>query len=293
LPAISTEQALASYGYVYQIANNIPELKSFLTQAIQGGWTQDALVAKVESSPWWRQHADTVRNLAVLAATEPATYQNNLLQARRQVALKAAALGRTLTDGQLNSLAYQNLTTNPQWDDNVLSNLISASSSINTSGGSYHGQIANLRDHMTQLAQSYGVPYTDAFLNLQATAIEAGHDTLDGFENLMRARAKATYPQLADQIDAGMTVRDIADPYISTMAQTLELPETAIKITDPYVQKALQQRNKDGTAATQPLWQFTQTLKTDPRYDKTTQAKTDAMSTLAQIGKDFGFTGAQ
>jgi hypothetical protein len=56
--------------------------------------------------------------------------------------------------------------------------------------------------------------------------IQAGTDTIDGFENVIKARAKAQFPHLANQIDAGMTVRDIADPYIASYAQTLEVPES-------------------------------------------------------------------
>jgi hypothetical protein len=37
------------------------------------------------------------------------------------------------------------------------------------------------------------------------------------------------------------------------------------------------------------MWQFTRALKDDPRYDKTTTARTDAYSVLQQVGKDFGF----
>jgi hypothetical protein len=58
----------------------------------------------------------------------------------------------------------------------------------------------------------------------QGHPVRAGH--IDGFESLIKARAKAQYPHLASQIDGGMTVRDIADPYIASYAQTLEVPET-------------------------------------------------------------------
>jgi hypothetical protein len=72
----------------------------------------------------------------------------------------------------------------------------------------------------------------------------------------------------------------------------LEIPQTSVTLQDPYIQKALSQRDpKSGAVTSQPLWAFEQTLKADPRYDKTVQAKTDAYSTLTQISKDFGFSG--
>jgi hypothetical protein len=81
----------------------------------------------------------------------------------------------------------------------------------------------------------------------------------------MRARAKAAFPQFANQIDAGMTVRDIADPYISTYAQTLEVPETQVTLKDPAIKKALAQTGQDGTTQTSmPLWQFQRTAQGRP-----------------------------
>jgi hypothetical protein len=159
--------------------------------------------------------------------------------------------------------------------------------------GGYQGNAANLRDHMTQVAQNYGVAYTSSWLDGWINEVESGRDSLDGWESVMRARAKAAFPQFAAQIDAGMTIRDIADPYISTYAQTLEVPETQVTLNDTYIKKALSQTGQDGTTrASMPLWQFQRQLKDDPRYDRTQQAKDDAFTTLNKIGKDWGFVGA-
>jgi hypothetical protein len=290
--AISVDEAMSSYGYVYAIAKSIPELNTYLQQALKEGWSPDKLTATIESSKWWMSNADTVRNLAIQHAAEPGTYKQTIANAVDQISLRAQALGRSLSNAEMQRLAVQTLVTNSSWDTNRLDQLISANSAINTGGGTLHSGAAQLADHMTQVAQSYGVPYTQAFLNQWITTVQGGHDTVDGFENLMRARAKATYPNLAAQLDAGMTVKDIADPYISTYAQTLEIPETQVTLNDPAIKKALSQVDpKTGVHATQPMWQFQQAIKQDPRYDRTVQAKTDAYSTLGQIAKDFGFSG--
>lgn len=292
--AISVEEAMGAYGYVYTIANAIPELRTILQSSIAAGDTADNLTAKIESSSWWMQNADTARNLAVQAASEPGTYAQNLANAKNLVSLKAQQLGRTLNDGTLTALALQTLTSNASWDDSVLSQAVTKAGSFASEGlpDTYAGTAAQMQTHMNQVAESYGIPITDSQMGTWIGRVQSGADSLDGFESLVKARAKASYPQFADQIDAGQTVRDIADPYISTMAQTLEIPETSITLKDSYVQKALGQRNPDGTATSQPLWKFQQDLKRDPRYDQTTQAKTDAFTTLAHIGKDWGFEGA-
>jgi hypothetical protein len=290
----SMQEAMAAYGFVYQLANSTPALKDLLAEAIKAKWTEAQFTARLESSPWWMQHADTVRNLAIMHATEPGTYKQNLSNAQQMVWLKAKQLGRDITAAQANSLALRTLTENGSWDDQRLSVLITDNTKVATGdGGAYVGNAAQLGDHMTQVAQNYGVAYTKPFLDAWINDVESGRNSIDGFEAVMRARAKAAFPQFGAQIDAGMTVRDIADPYISTYAQTLEVPETSVTLNDAAIKKALSQSGPDGTTRTaQPLWQFERQLKDDPRYDKTKAAKDDAFTALNKIGKDWGFVGS-
>lgn len=291
--AISVDEAMSAYGFVYTLAKSVPELNDTLSQAIQGGWTADKLTATIESGNWWQSHSDTVRNLVQLQATDPATYTQNLNHAKQLVILKGQALGRVVDDKQATSIALETLASNSSWDDQVLTQTVANRTKIDvTDTGAYLGQAANLRNHLTQVFQNYGVAYTKQWLDFGISQIESGRDTLDGFESYAKQRAKAAYPQFANQLDAGMTIRDIADPYISTYAQTLEVPETSVTLKDSMIKKALQQTGEDGTTRTSmPLWQFERTLKNDPRYDHTKQAKGDAMDLLAQIGKDWGFVG--
>lgn len=290
---LSTADAMASYGFVYQLAEAVPALKTFIDQAITDTWTPERLTATVESSDWWRSNADTVRNLVQLQATDPATYQRTLLNATDQVILKTTQLGRQIDMPTATALALRTLTENASWDDNRLTNLVAGVAPVqHAGGGAYVNNAAQLADHMTQVAQNYGVPYTQDSMDYWLNAIQLGRDSLDGFESQMRARAKAQYPHFANQIDAGVTIRDIADPYIAQYAKTLEVPETDVTLKDPAIARALQQTGQDGqTQTSMPMWQFTRALKDDPRYDKTAQAKDDAYSTLAKVGKDFGFVG--
>jgi len=293
VPAISTQDAMSAYGFVYTLANSIPDLKKILDDAIQNDWAPDRLTATIQSSPWWNTHADTVRNLVQLQATDPATYDRNLANARDLILLKGDQLGRGMNQQTVAALALRTLTENASWDDSRVTQLVTDNSQLRYGDtGAHEGTAAQLYDHMTTVAQNYGVAYSQSWLDGMVSNVQSGRDSLDGWENVMRARAKAAFPQFADQIDAGMTVRDIADPYISTYAQTLEVPETQVTLKDSYIQKALSQAGQDGqTRASMPLWQFQRMLKDDPRYDRTQQAKSDAFTTLNKIGADFGFVG--
>lgn len=284
--AIDMNTALAKYGWVGQLANSIPSLRDTFTAAAQNEWSPDEFQRQLEGTAWWQSNADSVRQLAIKQATDPATYQQDLANAANKVQLAANQMGRSVDP---NALALQLLTNN--WDDQQLHAAIGNSGGFQTQdAGALVGDAAQLNDHIRGVAQSYGIPYTDAYVNGAVTRIQSGQDTVDGVTNVLMNRAKLQYPQFASQIDAGQTVKDIADPWIQTYAKTLEVADSTVTLDDPAIKKALTQRNADGSATTQPLWQFERTLKDDPRYDQTTQARTDAYSTLAKVGRDFGFS---
>jgi hypothetical protein len=290
----SVEEAMSAYGFVYSLAKSIPELNTLLTQAISAMWTPENLQARIESSNWWKNNADTARNLAIQRATDPTTYNRNLANATNLIWLKAQQLGRSITATQARTLALRSMVENASWDDQRLSQLLTDNTRVEVGrDGSYQGNAADLQAHLTKTAQNYGVAYTRSWLDAWTNEIQSGRNSLEGWESVMKARAKAAYPQFAAQLDAGMTIRDIADPYISTYAQTLEVPETQVTLNDTAIKKALSQTTADGkTLASMPLWQFQRQLKDDPRYDRTQQAKDDAFSALGKIGKDFGFVGS-
>lgn len=279
--------ALNQYGILAQVVNSIPDLRATLQDAAAKGLSPDAFTAKIAATPWYQQHSDSLRNLLFQQAADPATYSNNIGNATQLVQTLAGTMGRSVDAG---SLAYSYLANG--WTQTQLQTAIAQSGGFQyEADGTLAGQAGQLQQTMKQAASDFGVPFTDGFVNDFINKIQLGQDTADGFTNLMKARAKAAYPQFAPQIDQGMTMTQIADPYVGQMAKTLELPQTAIEWSkDPLVQKALNSKDpKTGQPTSVPIWQFNQTLMNDPRYDHTTQAKTDAYSTLSEIGKSWGF----
>jgi hypothetical protein len=286
-------QALDQYGPLAQIVQAVPDLAGLLNTAIQQQWTPAHLQASIMATPWYQSHSDTARSLLMTQASDPAAYNQQLENARQQVQSAAGAMGRSV---DANSLAVQYLMNG--WSSQELQNQIGYWGGIANENGSASapgalaGDAGRLQTHMDQVASSYGVPYSQDYLQSWVQRIQSGNDTIDGFDSAMRIRAKMQYPQYATQLDQGMTMAQIADPYMAQMAKTLEVPQSSINLSTPEVQKALSVRDpQSGAATSQSMWAFTQQLKADPRYDKTTQAKTDAYTTLAQIGKDFGFGG--
>lgn len=92
-----------------------------------------------------------------------------------------------------------------------------------------------------------------------------------------------------------MTVQDIADPYIQTMANLLEVNPDTLSLQTPLIKKALQgtvtTTNGKSTASSTPLWQFEQEVRKDPRWWNTSNAHSQVAGFLTQLGQDWGFLG--
>jgi LysM repeat protein len=283
------QQAIDQYGPMYQIVEAVPELKQIAQDAITQQYSQNQLTAKVMGSQWYQTHANSVRNLIMTQASDPAEYQQQIDNAVKLVTQTADSMGRNV---DANSLAWQYLANG--WTTQTLQDAIGGTGNATAepgASGADWGTAGQVQAHLTQVAQEYGVPYTDDFVQQWVNRIQSGTDTTDGFDQVMKARAKAAYPQFAAQIDAGQTMTQIADPYMAQMAKTLEVPQSQVTLNDPYIKQALSSVDpKTGAMTNQPLWKFEQTLKADPRYGQTDQAKADAYTMLNKIGTDWGFT---
>jgi hypothetical protein len=89
-------------------------------------------------------------------------------------------------------------------------------------------------------------------------------------------------------IDKGLTVRDIASPYLDAMATTFEIDPTSANLEDPLMQKALTNLSQGNEPSLKPLWQFQQELKQDNRYFKTNKAHQDMTGLATEIARQFG-----
>jgi hypothetical protein len=84
---------------------------------------------------------------------------------------------------------------------------------------------------------------------------------------------------------------DLASPYISSMAQILELPAGDINLFDPLIKKALQYKDpKKGGPKAMPLWAFEQELRSTSQWRQTKNAQDSMMQVGHQVLVDFGMS---
>jgi hypothetical protein len=282
--------ALKEYGYVGTLANAVPELKRILLASAAKGATVEEFTRAVQDSKWWKNSADSMKAYQIQKATKPGEFQAQRGDTVAKVRRMAAQLGVGLGEGKGSQLGHiVDMAMQHGWDDATLQAQIGHQ--LQGATATFGGQAGTIQQQIKKLYGDYGLPSSSYTVNMQTRAILSGTSTLQTVQAGLMQSAKSKYANLAPQIDQGMTVRDIADPYVQSMASTLELPPAKVALTDPYIQKALTSRDDKGQPTTVPLWQFQDQLRQDPRYDHTTQAVNDAYSMVSQIGKSWGFSG--
>jgi hypothetical protein len=104
----------------------------------------------------------------------------------------------------------------------------------------------------------------------------------------IREQSAGLYPAFAEQIKAGASIQDLAQPYVQVVAQELGLPETDINAFSPRVKAALNRTNAQGQPEPMDLNTFTQTVRNDPAWRKQPGVADRALGigrqVLAQMG---------
>jgi hypothetical protein len=118
-----------------------------------------------------------------------------------------------------------------------------------------------------------------------ATRVAAG-EPIETFKQTIRNAAKLGLPEnVKSLVDQGIDLDTIYSPYKETMASILEINPNSINVNDPMLRKAI------GPDKEMSIYDFQKTLKQDPRWQYTNNAREDVSSSVQRILKDFGFMG--
>jgi hypothetical protein len=198
------------------------------------------------------------------------------------IRISASQLGVTLDDAKVNSLA--NAYARGDINATVLPYEIVRQGEIDFTKGAAGNTYGKLRE----LASAYGIQYGEDWYKNSVASILSGKEAEDTYDVAIKELAKSKYPTLAKQIDAGRNVRDLASPYIESMAQLLEVGSDTITLDDFYINQALTGLDADGNPKQKPLWEFQQQLRQDPRWRSTRNAQEAMMSASRKVLQDFG-----
>ena len=118
-----------------------------------------------------------------------------------------------------------------------------------------------------------------------AQQVENG-TSIDTIKNTIRQTAKLGMPtNVAALIDQGVDLDTIYAPYKKVMASVLELNPDSITLNDPTLRGAI------GPDREMTLYDFQRSLRKDPRWQYTDNAREEVSSAALKVLQDFGFQG--
>jgi hypothetical protein len=275
------------------LLDSIPELAHLVDQALSGQWTANKFQNEVENSKWWRNHSDTARQVIIQRANDPKAFQQNLGNTTNTVVALARQLGFTVDRATAQAIANHALMTgnnsSQDWLERQLGKRQDYSHVKNIS--TLQGQMATVASQLSEAAAQYGMNWTAAQIAQRAQNVVQGNTTSDTYVNQLKSWAKSAFPALAKEIDSGMTVHQLADPYVQSMSQLLEVDPGSLSLYTPAIRRALQgtQDPKTKDRVTMNLSDFEDQVRGDPRWAYTQNAKDTMSSALLKLGADFGF----
>lgn len=273
------------YGWAQALLLSDPGLKNLFAEAVKGQWSTDRFNAQLQSTAWYQQHSESWRNSETLRLTDPASWQQEVVQRKEKFKSTAMELGARLDDGELNQLA--DLAARGEWNDDQIKHWVASRLDVDENGGLF-GLAGKAEDQLKALAGANGISMSPDWYQQKARSVLLDDADITEFEGLIREQAAQTYGGWADRIRAGENVRDLAGPYVQSMSRVLEIPENDVSLQDPTLRKAITNTTPTGDPAVSPLWQFEKELRSDTRWKTTKNAQQTAAESGMDVLKQWG-----
>ena len=284
-PRLSPEELASSYGWAYGFLNSIPEVAKVFKTAVAETWTADKFKAALRNTEWFKNNSDKQRQAQQLAATDPATFNAQVNAAQMMVRQKANQMGAILTDDLVAAIGEDYVRSG--MSDEELGHSLAQYITF-TKEGTLGGQAGAAEVRLKQLANQNGVQMSPDAIKNYAQQIALGASTMEQAEQFVRNMAKSMFPAYGDQIDAGINMKDIAQPYMQMAASTLERAPVDMGLTNPLVKQGLNGMDMDGKPNGMSMTDYQVYLRQHPDWLKTGNAREGMFRTASGVLKSMG-----
>lgn len=283
-------QTAAEYGWSITMMNSDPELSKLFKKAVANTWDPARFGAELKNTKWFKTHSETARNALIAKTVDPATWKATIDSNTKALKDHAASLGAVLSDKQLAKIVGD--TTLLGWNASQQQDAMAKYVSVASSGpnkGQYIGGAGANAQALRATAANNGYTINDKDLATWSKSIAAGDSTVDDYQQFMRRQAALSFPSFSDELYAGADMKSVANPYINSMANILEMDPETITLQDPTIRKALASKDpKTGKPAAMAMYDFEDSLRSDSRWQYTDNAKQSAATTVLGIGRMMG-----
>jgi hypothetical protein len=108
-------------------------------------------------------------------------------------------------------------------------------------------------------------------------------------DNELEQRAMSLFPGLKDQMLRGQSLREAADPWLNTIANTLEIDVKSLDLNNDTVQQVLNFTDEKGNIKPMNLYSAKKAARRHADFDFTQQAKEEKTNIAGTILKDHGY----
>jgi len=215
------------------------------------------------------------------------TYARGVASSKAAILRIASGLIGTPSPEVLEALATEIYDSAIEDDPNLIRDKVLARFKY-TSDAVLGGSAGTNLTALKQAAAANGFDLQEVYgdkLNDWITRMAQG-ESVETFKSLIRDRAAIGLPdKVANLLRQGLDLEDIYSPYRNIMASVLELEPDSIKLTDPTLTNAF------GADKELPLYEFKRSLRKDPRWQYTDNAREEVSSAALGVLRDFGFQG--
>jgi len=310
---------IKNYGAQAALILAVPELSTLVTQAVKSNYTKDQYGAAFLNTTWAKQHPGSIGTAEIQRLSDPSGY--NIAYNRKQAHAQQLAneLGAnfdsSLIGSQIDTANINNadatkfdqaavtagkadITTwmmqNPDATDaEIQQHMAKAMLNSGAVSATTSGTIFNTAQSLASIAQQYGQSglYNQGMLNSYAANVAAGTQGYDvnTFMEQQKQNAMNIYKPFANQISAGATVSSLADPYVNTIQNLLEVSPSDVQLgaTTGYGAMVSKAMMGDGTTAVDPL-SFANTVRSQPEWLNTKNAQSTLLGNANSIIQKMG-----
>lgn len=273
------------------VVKGFPDAKLIFTAAEEAAvagnpWDANRFTSEIQNTSWFKQTPAGNRQYLFTQVFDPASATRDANTMARKILDFSNTMGAHVTLQQGALLADAAITQG--WDDARIQQEIVANTKYSPGLRLGAGTISASQTRIRGLAGDYGVNVAPDTAYNWASKIADGLSTEQSFTEYAKDQAKLAHPYWQKQLDQGMTVRQLADPYIQNAAKLLDINPSTVDLTDPKWNFTTTDKQGQQAPMNQLDWQ--KKLMTDQAYGfDHTQTALDAAHQLdSSIRSTFG-----
>jgi len=316
-PSYTRQSIKAEYGISKAILDQNPDLKAVLDGIMadlnRGIEYQPAdLALKIKNTDWFRKHTSQWMQIQKDRQSKDPAIWDAIVRQRADAVMDAAREAGADID-EATALKYgEQMIYGSGWngdsfevyDDNWLQKTLASAIDFTQKQEINGVQVYDLSgaaeanaERLYQMAYDYGIDSSMSnemftrWFEKSLTGFMDGSIPEEDLDDELRTQALSAFPGMAPQLQRGLSLREAANPYLTALANTLEIDSGSLDLNDDLVQRVLNNVGQDGQFKPMSIYDAKIAARRDERWQYTSTAKKEYTDVASQILRDFGFLG--